>query len=227
MRPEVPSAILRNGGCTFAERPEIGFPAARIVWRAELDPETLTAEVIRVAADDGDRIDPEVLRRFLFLTAGADGREHAVLSDGVRRIRLDIACGSLVEPAPFTVRCSVAGIRSAEPKIRPLLRLIDVCRRGCFAAALFPVEPKIDRWIALLRVHDALAEGAGHREIAVALFGLEQVHAARGSVSDSLRSRVRRLVRDARMMAQGRYRTLLLDRQRLRLTRRRQADRRL
>lgn len=207
--------IRCSGGCTFAEAPTVPFPEARIVWRAEFDPETLTVDVVDIGPSNADRIDPDLLRRYLFMVRRTDGREHVVLSDGLHRIRLDVAHGSLAHGGPVTLRYSLFGIESAESKIRPLVRLLDLCRRGRFASALFPRDPKIERWITLLRVHDALAEGASRREITVALFGRDRVSGAQDSGSDSLRSRVRRLVRDARAMAQGGYRTLLHDRQRI------------
>jgi hypothetical protein len=66
----------------------------------------------------------------------------------------------------------------------------------------------------MLRVHDALAAGASQREIASVLFGAERVEADWLGTSESLRSRVKRLVRDARAMARGGYRSLLRRRRR-------------
>ena len=61
----------------------------------------------------------------------------------------------------------------------------------------------------MLRVHDAVRDGASQREIGAALFGDERVGHDWSDGSDSLRSRVRRLVREARDMAQGGYRQLM------------------
>jgi len=66
--------------------------------------------------------------------------------------------------------------------------------------ALFPAERRVERLIDVLRVADALSAGASQREIAVVLFGIERVSSDWRTVSDSLRSRVRRLVREARRM---------------------------
>lgn len=218
--PSTPT--LGNGGFTFAEAPTIAFPHARIIWRAELDPEALTVDVVSIGPDHTDRIDPDLLRRYLFLARDEDGREHVVLSDGQHRIRLEVAHGSLAGSGPVTFRFSLFGTTSAEPKVKPLVRLFDLCRRGRFTAGMFPIEPKTERWIALLRVHDALADGASPRDIAVALFGRDPTIDAVETGSDSLRSRVRRLIRDARAMAQGGYRTLLHERERVRRAKRRQ-----
>ncbi|QNG49728.1 DNA -binding domain-containing protein [Sphingobium yanoikuyae] len=80
-------------------------------------------------------------------------------------------------------------------------------RLGCHFA-LSRNRP-LDRWLMALRVQDALIAGASQREIAIALFGAERIPVDWRSASDSLRSRVRRLVREARILAGGRYRGLL------------------
>ena len=61
----------------------------------------------------------------------------------------------------------------------------------------------------MLRVHDAISQGASQREIGAALFGDEQAVRDWNDGSDSLRSRVRRLVREAGAMARGGYRQLM------------------
>ncbi len=216
-----PAGILSYGGCIFAEDPSIAVPAARIVWRAEIDPETLLVDAPSVGADSADRVDAELLRKYLFLVQDPGGVGHGVLSDGVHRIRFDVMQGTLCSDEAVTLRCSIYGTHSAEPKLRPLARLLDLCRRGCFAPTLFPREPKSARWIALLRVHDALAAGASGRDIAAELYGAQHLAASAGAGADSLRSRVRRLVREARAMARGGYRTLLHDRYRVGRARRR------
>lgn len=186
---------------------------ARIIWRAELDPEILTVDVVPVRLGSADRIDPKLLRRYLALVRDPDGREHVVLSDGLHRIRLDIEHGSLFADTPVTLHYHLIGTESAASKIRPLVGLLGLCRRGRFAATLFPAERRIERWIALLRVHDALRAGASQRDIAAELFHY-RLDRVRDGGSDSVRSRVRRLIRDARRMAQGGYRNLLHDRER-------------
>lgn len=61
----------------------------------------------------------------------------------------------------------------------------------------------------MLRAHDALAAGASQREIAAVLLD-EEALAPRWRVeAPSLRSKVQRLVRSARAMADGGYRLIL------------------
>jgi len=104
------------------------------------------------------------------------------------------------------------GIVSTEHALLPLRRLLHLHRHRRFGRSLFPHDPWIGRGISLLRVHDALQDGASQREIASALFGRKRVHDDWGGESDSLRSRIRRLVRDVRVMANGGYRQLMRSR---------------
>lgn len=202
-------AIPRNGGSTFAEHPALAVPDARIIWRADLDPGTLRVIAVPASRGDPDGIDPSALAPWLTIVADVEGVEHAVLSDGWHRIRLDLAGGSLRAGAPVIFHYQLHGIRSAVPKTLPLRRLLDLCRNRRFAVSLFPHDRSVDRGLELLRVHDALAEGASQREIASALFGAERLEDGWRGSSDSLRSRVRRLVHDAAAMARGGYRLLL------------------
>ena len=198
-----------SGGCTFAEDPRLAAPQARIVWRAELDPGTL-----RVSAEVGtpgskDLIDPAVLRPWLTVVTDDAAVEHVVLSDGWHRIRLDLASGSLAAGRPVLLRYHLEGTTSAESKLLPLRRLLHLYRHGYFAASLYPRERRVERWLDILRVGDALASGASQKDIAEGLFGRERVGREWNARSDSLRSRIRRLAREAQAMARGGYRRLL------------------
>lgn len=159
---------------------------------------------------DPDGVDPSILAPWLTVAADSDGIEHAVLSDGWHHIRLDVGFGTLTGGTPVVLSYGLRGLASAIVKLIPLRRLLDLCRHSRFAATLFPEDRRIARWIELLRVHDALTDGASHREIAIALYGDERVTREWSGRSDSLRSRVRRLAKDARSMARGGYRSLLL-----------------
>ena len=203
------STIPRNGGFTFAECPDLAAPEARIIWRADLDPGTLNVAATPTVARDPDGVDPRALAPWLTIAADAGGVEHAVLSDGWHHIRLDLDSGTLAGDAPVVLSYRLRGLAGAVAKILPLSRLLHLCRYRRFAASLFPKDRRIERWLELLRVHDALADGASHREIACALFGEERVAREWSGTSDSLRSRTRRMIRDETVMSQGGYRTLL------------------
>lgn len=203
-----------GGGFTFAEHPAIDAPDARIIWHAQIDPGTL-----RVVAEPANPADPDSLRiqhlkAWLTVAHDPSGREHAVLSDGYRHIRIDVEEGSLEGEGAVLLHYRLQGISSAERCILPLRRFLHLCRTQRFARSLFPPDPLIGRCVTMLRVHDAVRLGASQREIATVLFGVERVKSDWVGPSDSLRSRVKRLVRDARSMARGGYRSLLRRRYR-------------
>lgn len=162
------------GGFTFAERPDLEAPDARIIWHADIDPGTLNVVATPTVSRDPDGVDPTVLAPWLTTVADVNGVEHAVLSDGWHHIRLDLDAGSLVGDAPVVFSYRIRGIAGAVAKILPLRRLVDLCRYRRFAVSLFPEDRRVDRWLELLRVHDALVDGASQREIAQALFGEER-----------------------------------------------------
>jgi hypothetical protein len=131
-----------------------------------------------------------------------------VLSDGWHRIRIDLEAGTLSE-GPVVLEYRLWGVRHVRSKILPLRRFVHLCTEGRFSRTLFPADPAVARLIAALRVHDALSVGASQREIAELLVGVEQARFDWNGASDSLRSRIRRLVKEARRLAAGGYRSLL------------------
>ena len=196
------------GGFTFAEDPAIAAPQARLIWHADLDPGTLTVDARPAAPRDPDAIDPAALRVWMTAVADGDGCEHAVLSDGLRHIRFDLAAGTL-SAGPVVLRYRLKGSVSARLKLLPLRRLVEFSLHHQFRRALWPSDPRVARWLITLRVHDGLAAGASQREIGEALYGAERVNAEWEDTSDSMRSRVRRLAAEARRLARGGYRTLM------------------
>lgn len=207
-RPAVPARPC-PGGCTFAEHPGLPAPEARIIWHADLDPGTIGVAAWPADPDDPDSIHIAGIAPWLAIAIDPAGCEHAVLSDGWHHIRLDIEEGRLAGQDAVLLHYRLRGLASAETRLLPLRRLLDLCRHRRFARSLFPRDPRIDRGIELLRVHDALGEGASQREIGAMLFGEERTAHEWSGASDSLRSRVRRLVREARDMARGGYRQLM------------------
>lgn len=207
-RPERPKR-LAAGGCTFAEDPRRPAPLARVIWSAAWDPATLTVAVAPGHGLVRDRIELGELAPWLTIVAGSAGSEHVLLSDGWHHVRLDVAEGQLKGRDAVWLQYRIDGLTTAGEQILPLRRFLALCRLRRFPSALFPRDPRIARGIDMLRVHDALDEGAIQREIAAALFGEQRVADEWGGASDSLRSRVRRLAGDARAMARGGYRFLL------------------
>lgn len=208
-RPVAPWAPRPNGGCTFAEYPDRDSRSARIIWHADLDPGTLIVDALPASPADPTALLLSQIAPWLTVVKGDSAGEHAVLSDGRQRIRLDLVSGHLAGLEAVDLRVRFDGIDRARYGILPLQRLLALARNGRFAASLSPREPAVTRGITVLRVHDGLSQGASLREIAEVLFGPERVGQDEARGSDSLRSRVRRLVREARSLAGGGYRSLM------------------
>lgn len=196
-----------GGGSTFAEDPAREAPDARLIWHADFDPATLSA-VAAPACDPSspDAIDAAGLAPWLSATVDETGTEHVVLSDGWQRIRLDIERGSLLAGDAVVLQFRLSGLASAEPKLLPIRRLVALTRHRRFLRTLAVPDVWIGRHLLALRVRDALEAGASQREIAERLFGSAKEALDR---ADSLRSRVRRLVREARRLSGGGWRMLM------------------
>ena len=197
------------GGCTFVEHPNRAAPEARIIWHADFDPGTMAVAAIPADPADPDSLDLDRIASWLAVAIDREGREHAVLSDGWHHIRIDIEEGCLTGQQAVLLHFRLQGILSLQRRLLPLRRFLDLCRRRQFSRALFPPDPQIARSVDMLPVHDALGQGASQRDIATGLFGETRVAQDWTGSSDSLRSRVRRLVREAGAMARGGYRQLM------------------
>lgn len=192
----------------FAEDPSRKAPDAAILWCADLDPGALRVAALPTGAHNPDALPTTILRRWAALAVGPDGAEHAVLSDGLRHIRLEIEEGT-VQDGPVMLRYLLEGTHKAGPTLLTVRRLTALCLHRRFPPSLFPRDRRTDRALLLLRVHDAMRSGATQREIAELLFGTQHAKVAWGGASDSLRSRVRRLIGEARDLASGGYRRLM------------------
>lgn len=146
---------------------------------------------------------------WLTLIPGRDGGEHAVLSNGQHRLRIDVVSGRLSGQEAVMLHFRIAGMAGAERNLIPLRQLVSVHRHGRFGPSVFPAEPRMKRWLTTLRVHDAVMSGASHQDIGIVFFGRERVARGWDTGSDSLRSRVRRLASEAKRMASAGWRQLL------------------
>lgn len=172
--------------------------AARPIWTGQADPCVLTATAIS-SPDDLDAFDHGSIDVLISRVTSLDGREHWLLSDGHRHIRIDITEGTLAR-GPVRLSLRIDGLHRAAQQVLGLQRLIALSRTGRFPAGLFPAEQRARRWAMILRVHDALCDGASQREIAQELFGLHDLRRWRIEAA-SYRRRVQRLVEAARISA--------------------------
>ena len=191
------------------ERPHLGAPDARPVWRADIHPYVLKVHADRpLQACDSFELG-KLAASPTFMTT-PDGYEHLLISDGLRAIRIDVLAGSLKE-GPVRLHYRLAGFASAEKPLLTLRRLLALWRTGRFSAALHSGETRARRFVLMLRAHDAIASGATQREIAAVLLSAEAEEDRWRVKAPTLRLRAQRLVRNARAMAAGGYVSLLGD----------------
>ena len=206
--PDESFAEAAAWGLLAFEAPRLPAPIARPIWHAEACP-----LVLRAFADgEGGLDDAFDLHQFASSTTlltDREGCEHLLLSDGLHAVRIDVVAGSAVR-GPVRLSYLLSGRASVERPLLTLRRLLAFCRTGRFSRSLHPPAPRARRWVMMLRAWDALAAGAGQREIAEALLSSTAGANRWRSEAPSLRSQAQRLVRGARRMAGGGYRTLLL-----------------
>lgn len=194
------------GGCGTAlayglvqfEDPERDAVSARPFWHAHVDRAVLRAEVV----PSGKHALIDLTRLADMVTAIAPGgtdkvSKYILISDGLRSIRIDLTGGSLTD-GPAALRWQIDGLLDAGPQLLALRQLMALVRTGMFARSLHPRERRARRWIEMLRVHDAIAAGATHREIAGALFDVDVSGPGWRAVAGSWRLRVQRLAAGAR-----------------------------
>lgn len=199
-RPPIPF-----GGCCFAEHPAIPAWRARIFFDAATDPSVLPCEVL---GEDPLGFDLTATGCFSAVLRGKDPLEHVLLTDGLRRLRLDVRGGTVTQ-VPVRLRFMFDGLRAVDARLLTLRRLVAFDRRGLMPKSLFATDQRAGRWVASLRADDARRSGASQRDVAELLFGAERTRADWAGASDYLRSQVRRLLRFGASMRKGRWRELL------------------
>ena len=160
--------------------------------------------------DDPSCLNVDRIRPWLTVVPAGSGMEHAVLSDGSHHIRLDVVSGCLSRHSAVRLRFCFDGFERADEGVLPLQRLLALHRHGRFGKMLYPRDPLVARGMLLLRVQDAMSDGASQRDLACSLVGQDIVEQDWNDPSDSLRSRIRRLTRQAKALANGGYKDLLM-----------------
>lgn len=187
----------RPFGLVRLEHPGRDAMHARPVWNAAIDRAVLQADT---APDNGgDQLDLTGLGLLTSVISTADPSvRHLLVSDGLRSVRVDIrGAESLLQPIVPIWR--IEGLHDIAAQLTALAQLSAFVRTGRFSRALHRPERRARRWIDVLRVHDALACGALHREIVAGLFEIDVSESYwRAGRGDSLRLRVHRLAAAAR-----------------------------
>ena len=194
----------RSNAGAFSFGAGLGLAATDVFWRPGFNPSVLAVEARPVAPGHGDAFD---IRSFdaMATVLRCGGSEHVLFSDGLRHLQLAVTAGSVLD-GPVRLRTLLSGLRHMEAKVLALRRLCGLCRLGRLPRGLFPPERRAGRWVMMLRAWDGERAGASRRRVAAAIFGET---AARERWESGYRSRMQRLVREAREMAGGGYLGLL------------------
>ena len=177
-----------------------------VVWSAAVDSSVVSCAAEPIASDHPDAFRIDGLTVPTTTIISTSGFEHLSISDGTKRIRLDVVSGTLLEGC-VKLHYRLAGFE-ADAQVLTLQRLLALHRLGRFSRGLHQRETKVERWILMLRAHDLSVQNASQRDIAGVLFGLDVVGEWR-TQSDFLRLRVQRLLRDANAMIDGGYLDML------------------
>jgi hypothetical protein len=173
-----------------------GVPVARPFWRSDADKAVLRAAALATA--DPRDFDVSRLHNLATLWRSATG-EHLLLCDGCQAVRLDILSGTLAA-GPVRLDWCLQGLEGLGLQLDALARLMTCHRRGGFGAPTLPTRARARRWATLLRVQDALIDGATARAIAEALFGGNLAGQRWRVEAASARARVQRLMAAARRL---------------------------
>ena len=189
------------------EAPDLAAPGARPLWRRER-----FRHVLEAAAEQGgaasDCFDLGRFEPLATLYRACSGEEHLLISDGLRSVRLDVVGGSL-EAGPVRLHYRLAGFTAVVGPLLVLQRLLAFNRTGRFSPALHQPEVRAPRWVAMLRAYDGVAAGATQRDVAETLLSRDAAVRRWRVAAPTVRSRAQRLVRAARLMADGGYLSLL------------------
>lgn len=191
-----PADAARFGLEAF-EDPSLDAFAARPIWSRAIDRSVLVADVVDGDAPAEEMIDLLAFRQHVSLVVDRFEREHVLLSNGRRALRIDVVRGSLIG-GPALLAYQLSGLRRAAPRLSTLEHLIALAQTGRFADGPAKAERRARRWVMELRVADALAAGASQQEIARVLFGAAIATSRWRLQSGAYRLRIQRLVRAVR-----------------------------
>lgn len=182
-------------GLARLEDPGLDALVGRPVWTAKVDRAVLRADGREAGESDG--LNRSSLAPFTTVVSVGRRHKHILLSDGLRSIRVDLSVSSSVaKPAMLTWH--IPGGRGLGAQLAALAQFDALIRRGRFSHSLHPAERRARRWIAMLRVHDALATDATNREIVTEMFDVPTTGARWRSAAGPWRLRVQRLTAGAR-----------------------------
>jgi hypothetical protein len=202
------SSELKHWGLLTFEDPTLTAPEARVFWSPDACSTVLPVHAFAGAEGGSIALDLSTLRCDILAVAGAAGEQHVLFSDGYRRLQLTIS-GADIRNRPHFLTDAIVGRRILGRRLDLIRRLSDLAARGSLAPQLYPPMPGARRLRLVLRALDGALDGASHRDIAIAVFGIERVKADWADPSESLRNFIRAAIRRGKALMKGGYRNFL------------------
>lgn len=176
--------------------------AARPLWLASHDRSVLRSSAVK-ACDELDSFSLEKIQAVA--TVGLAGQEcRLLLCEGAHAVRIDVD-GHQILTSPVHLQFRICGFEMARQSVRTWERLKQLMRRESLPPLLWRGFQARQRQLLLLRTFDALEAGATQRQIAAELIRTEAAIARWRAINPSLRSQAQRMVKGARLCAQGRF----------------------
>ncbi|SER22706.1 DNA -binding domain-containing protein [Sphingobium sp. YR768] len=174
----------------FVGRPSAADPLLTIFWPASSDPSVLPVRAASAHQTDSDALDLLDLPIAASVLRDARHREHVVIADGPRHIRLEARGVSLLD-GPVRLTYDLADFRKLRARLHTLSRLEALVRLRRLPAGLYGRDTLAARWLQALAAWEMKQAGASQIEIAIALFGAAQIDE---DSMDRMRKRVARLI---------------------------------
>lgn len=200
------ASFLERWGCVYTDAPNIDARLASVFWRASYLPAVLPMQAFPASTriNSATLVLCELPYRMTVLVM-PDGVQQVLLRGGDRCIQLAVAGASVLEPVHLLARF-VFGSTDCCRQIETLCQLNNLIA-GVPSSSI--VNEHASRLGQVLQALDGSLAGASHREIAIALFGIERVEADWNDPRQNMRDRVRRAVNRGRYFMNGGYRQFL------------------
>lgn len=205
----VRGTVQPDTDCWWNSSPDEDATAASVFWSP-----SATARLLDVvslppsAAFHAQIFDLELFALEKTLLILPDGTQQLLLRDGAHSLQLNISGQSILAPVTLLVPAGLTEeLSSTQTQLLKCFRLLRT--NGTLPAECFPPHPYAGRAARVLMALDGHLAGVSHREIAVAMFGLERIKRDWGDPGEHLRDTVRRAIARGLVLMNGGYRTFL------------------
>lgn len=195
---------LEHWGCLYTDTPDIDARTADVFWLPAFAPAILPMHALPASAPmNANALTLRDLPCPATMLVAADGVQHVLLRAEGQNIQLAISGANVLEPVHLLAHFEFGG--------KDLCHQVEAFQQlnALIAGGPSPVKHETTRLRQVLQALDGSLAGASHREIAIALFGIERVEADWNDPRQNMRDRVRRAINRGRHFMNGGYRKFL------------------